>query len=58
MNKLEKLQEEIIEIQIQIRDLEEHRSLLRRQLNMKLSALLYDKKMLKKVKPISEFNNC
>ena len=32
--------------------------LLRKQLNMKLSALLKDKKVLKKVKPISAFNKC
>ena len=58
MIRLQKLQDEIIETQIQIRDLEEQRTLLRKQLNMKLSALLKDKKILKKVKPISEFNNC
>ena len=58
MSKLEKLQDEIIETQIQIRDLEEQRSLLKKQLNMKLSALLKDKKILEKVKPIREFQKC
>jgi hypothetical protein len=58
VTKLQKLQDEIIETQIQIRDLEEQRTLLRKELNMKLSALLKDKKMLMKVKPISEFHKC
>jgi hypothetical protein len=58
VSKLQKLQDEIIEAQIQIRDLEEQRTLLRKQLNANLSALLRDKKILKKVKPISEFHNC
>jgi hypothetical protein len=57
MNRLQKMQDEIIEVQIQIRDLEEQRMLLRKQLNMKLSALLKDKKILKKVKPIDAFHN-
>jgi flagellar biosynthesis chaperone FliJ len=56
MNKLQKLQDEIIEVQIQIRDLEEQRSLLRKQLNAKLSSLLRDKKTLKKVRPIDSFS--
>lgn len=56
MTKLEKLQDEIIDIQIQIRDLEEQRSILRKQLNAKLSSLLRDKKTLKKVRPIDSFS--
>ena len=56
MNKLQKLQDEIIEVQIQIRDLEEQRSILRKQLNAKLSSLLRDKKTLKKVRPIDCFS--
>jgi hypothetical protein len=58
MSKLQKLQDETIDIQIQIRDLEEQRAKLRKRLNTNLSALLRDKKILKKVKPISEFHNC
>jgi hypothetical protein len=56
MTKLERLQDEIIEIQIQIKDLEEQRSMLRKQLNAKLSSLLRDKKTLKKVRPIDSFS--
>jgi hypothetical protein len=56
MNKLQKLQDEIIDVQIQIRDLEEQRSILRKQLNAKLSSLLRDKKTLKKVRPIDSFS--
>jgi hypothetical protein len=56
MSRLQKLQDEIIEIQIQIRNLEERRSILRKQLNAKLSSLLRDKMMLKKVKPIDSFS--
>jgi hypothetical protein len=56
MSKLQKLQDEIIDVQIQIRDLEEQRAILKRQLNSKLSALLRDKKTLKKVKPIDSFS--
>jgi hypothetical protein len=56
MSKLQKLQDEIIEVQIQIRDLEEQRSILRRQLNAKLSSLLRDKKTLKKVRSIDSFS--
>jgi predicted transport protein len=50
------MQDEIIEIQIQIRDLEEQRGILKKQLNMKLSSLLRDKKTLKKVRPIDSFS--
>jgi len=56
MSKLHKLQDEIIEVQIQIRDLEEQRTNLKKQLNSKLSSLLRDKKTLKKVKPIDSFS--
>jgi hypothetical protein len=56
MNKLQKLQDEIIDIQIQIRDLEEQRAILKKQLNTKLSSLLRDKKTLKKVRPIDSFS--
>jgi hypothetical protein len=56
MNKLQRLQDEIIEVQIRIRDLEEQRTLLRKQLNSKLSYLLQDKKTLKKVRPIDSFS--
>jgi len=55
MNKLQRLQDEMIEVQIQIRDLEEQRTILKKQLNSKLSSLLRDKKTLKKVKPIDSF---
>jgi flagellar biosynthesis chaperone FliJ len=55
MSRLQKLQDEIIEVQIQIRDLEEQRTLLRKQLNSKLSSLLQDKKTLKRVRPIDSF---
>jgi hypothetical protein len=55
MSRLQKLQDEIIEVQIQIRDLEEQRTILKRRLNMKLSTLLRDKKILKKVRPIDTF---
>jgi hypothetical protein len=50
------MQDEIIDIQIQIRDLEEQRAILKKQLNMKLSSLLRDKKTLKKVRPIDSFS--
>jgi len=56
MSKLQKLQDEIIEVQIQIKDLEEQRSMLRKQLNAKLSSLLRDKKTLRKVRPIDSFS--
>jgi hypothetical protein len=56
MTKLQRLQDEIIDIQIHIRDLEEQRSILRKQLNVKLSSLLRDKKTLKKVRPIDSFS--
>jgi SMC interacting uncharacterized protein involved in chromosome segregation len=56
MSKLQRLQDEIIEVQIQIRDLEEQRSMLRKQLNAKLSSLLRDKKTLKKVMTIDSFS--
>lgn len=56
MTKLQKLQDEIIDIQVQIRDLEEQRSTLKKQLNAKLSSLLRDKKTLKKVRPIDSFS--
>jgi hypothetical protein len=56
MSKLQRLQDEIIDIQIQIRDLEEQRSILRKELNTKLSSLLRDKKTLKKVRPIDSFS--
>ena len=56
MSKLQRLQDEIIEIQIQLRDLEEQRSILRKELNAKLSSLLRDKKTLKKVRPIDSFS--
>jgi hypothetical protein len=57
MSKLQKLQDEIIDIQIQIRDLEEQRAVLKKQLNVKLSSLLRDKKTLKKVRPIDSFSS-
>lgn len=56
MSKLQRLQDEIIEVQIEIRDLEEQRSILRKQLNAKLSSLLRDKKTLKRVRPIDSFS--
>jgi hypothetical protein len=56
MSRLQKLQDEIIEVQIQIRDLEEQRSILRKELNTKLSSLLRDKRTLKKVRPIDSFS--
>jgi len=57
MNRLERLQEEVIDIQIQIRDLEEQRMALKRTLNAKLSALLRDRKLLQKVKSIDSFSH-
>jgi hypothetical protein len=56
MSKLQKLQDEIIDVRIRIRDLEEQRAVLRKQLNAKLSSLLRDKKTLKKVRPIDSFS--
>ncbi len=57
MSKLQRLQDEIVDIQIQIRDLEEQRAILKKLLNTKLSSLLRDKKTLKKVRPIDSFSS-
>jgi predicted nucleic acid-binding Zn-ribbon protein len=56
-NRLEKLQEEVIDIQLRIRDLEEQRLQLRKQLNGKLTMLLNFRKLLKQVRPIGSFSS-
>jgi len=56
-HKLEKLQEEVIDIQLKIRDLEQQRLQLRKQLNGKLSTLLEMRKLLRQVRPIGSFSS-
>lgn len=56
-NKLQELQEQVIEIQLQIRDLEQQRLQLKKQLNGKLTILLNFRKLLKQVKPIGSFSS-
>jgi predicted nucleic acid-binding Zn-ribbon protein len=55
-HKLERLQEEVIDIQLKIRDLENQRLQLRKQLNGKLTILLNFRKLLKQVKSIDSFS--
>jgi predicted nucleic acid-binding Zn-ribbon protein len=55
-HKLERLQEEVIGIQLKIRDLEQQRLALKKQLNGKLSTLLEVRKLLKEVKSIDSFS--
>jgi len=56
-HKLERLQEEVIDIQLKIRDLEQQRLQLRKQLNGKLSTLLEVRKLLRQVRPIESFSS-
>jgi hypothetical protein len=55
-NRLERLQEEVIDTQLQIRDLEQKRLELKKRLNGKLTMLLNFKKLLKEVKSIDNFS--
>jgi predicted nucleic acid-binding Zn-ribbon protein len=55
-HKLERLQEEVIDIQLKIGDLEQQRLQLRKQLNGKLTMLLNFRKLLKQVKSIDSFS--
>jgi len=56
-HKLQELHEETIEIQLQIKELEEKKLELKKKLNAKLTMLLNFKKILKQVKTIDKFNN-
>ncbi len=55
--RLQRLQEEVIDIQIRIRDLDQQRTELRKKLNGRLSTLLSCRKLLQVVKPINSFQN-
>ena len=56
-SRLDRLQEEVIDTQLQIRDLEQKRQELKKRLNGKLAMLLNFKKLLKQVKPIDNFSS-
>jgi hypothetical protein len=56
-HKLQELLEETIDIQLQIRDLEQKKLELKKKLNGKLTMLLNFKKILKQVKTIDKFND-